>query len=272
MDIDKLLPQGMEMLITYAPRLFLAVITLFAGFWVIGRVVKILRTALEHRQMDDALQTFLGDFVNVILKVVLLVSVAGMIGIETTSFAVIMGAGGLAIGIALQGSLSNFAGGVMILLFRPFKVGDLIDGQGHFGKVTAINIFVTTLLSPDNKTIIIPNGPLSNGSLINLSRDGKLRVDLVVGISYGSDIRKARTVILEAMQNDPWVLKDPAPSVSVLELGDSSVNLTVRPYAKPADYWPAYFSVLESVKLALDANGIEIPFPQRVIHQAKVPV
>jgi small conductance mechanosensitive channel len=269
MDIEKLITQGTEMFVSYAPQVVLALITLLVGFWIINRVVKLTRTALANRQMDEALQTFLGDLISVVLKVVLLISVAGMVGIETTSFAVVMGAAGLAIGMALQGSLGNFAGGVMIMLFRPFKIGDLIDAQGYFGHVTAINIFVTTLLSPENKTVILPNGPLSNGSVVNLSRVGNLRVDLVVGISYGADIRKAREVILAVMQNDPKVLKDPAPSVNVLELADSSVNLAVRPYATPADYWDVYFGTLEKAKMALDANGIEIPFPQRVIHQAK---
>lgn len=268
MDIQALLTKGTDMLIDYAPRVILALITLFIGFWIIKRIVRLTRNALAHREMDQALQTFLGDLINVLLKVVLFISVAGIVGIETTSFAVIMGAAGLAIGLALQGSLGNFAGGVMILLFRPFKIGDLIDAQGYFGHVTAINIFVTTLLTPENKTVIIPNGPLSNGSVVNLSRVGNLRVDLVVGISYGADIRKARQVILEAMKNDPNILQDPAPSVNVLELGDSSVNLAVRPYATPANYWSVYFGTLENVKIALDANGIEIPFPQRVIHQA----
>lgn len=272
MDIETLLSKGTEMVLGYAPRVLLALLTLIVGFWLIARVVRVTRAGLAHRQMDDALQTFLGDLISVVLKVVLLISVAGMVGIETTSFAVIMGAAGLAIGMALQGSLSNFAGGVMILLFRPFKIGDLIDAQGHFGEVTAINIFVTTLLNPQNRTVILPNGPLSNGSLVNFSREGNLRVDLTVGISYGSDLRKAKAVILEAMKNDPKVLQHPAPSVNVEALGESSVNLAVRPYATPADYWDVYFGTLENVKLALDANGIEIPFPQRVVFHKNVPV
>lgn len=255
------------MVMEYAPKVVLALATLLIGLWIIKRVVKMMRKALKSREMDEALQSFLGDLISVVLKVVLFISVAGMVGIETTSFAVIMGAAGLAIGMALQGSLANFAGGVMIMLFRPFKIGDLIEGEGHFGSVTAINIFVTTVLTPENKTVIIPNGPLSNNSLINFSREGNLRVDLVVGISYDADIRRAREVIMQAMESDPRVLKDPAPSVNVLELADSSVNLAVRPHATPAEYWDVYFGTLENVKIALDGAGIEIPFPQRVVHQ-----
>ena len=205
---------------------------------------------------------------SILLKVAVLLAAAEAVGIPTASLAVIFGAAGLAIGLALQGSLSNFAGGVMILLFKPFKTGDLITAQGHTGNVKAINIFVTTLITPDNKTVIIPNGPLSNGDITNFTTDGKIRVDLVVGIGYGEDIKKAREVLLQMMNHHPLVLETPAPSVNVLELADSSVNLAVRPFCKPADYWDVYFGVTEGAKEVLDANSIEIPFPQRVIHNA----
>ena len=169
--------------------------------------------------------------------------------------------------MALQGSLGNFAGGVLILLFKPFKVGDLIEGQGHIGHVKSISIFVTKLLTPDNKIAIIPNGPLSNGDVLNYSEEGKLRVDLVCGISYDANIKQAKEVAMKVMQEDPKVLKDPAPSVNVLELADSSVNLAIRPYATPADYWDVYFGIQEKVKVALDEAGVEIPFPQMVVHR-----
>jgi small conductance mechanosensitive channel len=206
--------------------------------------------------------------VSVLLKVAVLLAAAETAGFNTTSLVVIFGAAGLAVGLALQGSLANFAGGVMILLFKPFKVGDLITAQGHTGNVKEINIFVTTLLTPDNKTVIIPNGPLSNGDITNFTTDGKIRVDLVIGIGYGEDIKQARETLLTAMRNTPKVLASPEPSVNVLELADNSVNLAVRPWADPADYWDVYFGVTEACKEALDNAGIDIPYPQRVIHNA----
>ncbi|MEM9687364.1 MAG: mechanosensitive ion channel domain-containing protein, partial [Bacteroidota bacterium] len=187
-------------------------------------------------------------------------------GVKTASFAVIIGAAGLAIGLALQGSLSNFAGGVLIMVFRPFKIGDLVEAQGELGNVKEIQIFTTTLVTPDNKTAIIPNGALSNGNIVNYSAEGKIRVDLIVGISYGSDIKKAREVLMTVMEEDDKVLADPAPGVFVAELADSAVNLAVRPYTTVEDYWDVYFGILEKCKMALDAAQIEIPFPQRDVH------
>ena len=221
---------------------------------------------MAARDVDISLQKFLKDLLGILMKVALLIAVAGQLGIATTSFVAILGAAGLAVGLALQGSLANFAGGVLIMLFKPIKVGDLIEAQGYTGVVDAINIFVTTLNTPDNKRVFIPNGPLSNGSITNYSTIGKLRVDLVIGISYDADIKKAKSVIMEVMKNNPQVLQDPAPSVNVLELADSSVNLAVRPFATTADYWDVYFGVQEDAKIALDQAGIEIPFPQQVVH------
>ena len=250
-------------------NILLAIVTLVVGLWIIGWIVRITKKGMEARNMDVTLKTFLGDLISVLLKAVLFISVAGILGIQTTSFVAILGAAGLAVGLALQGSLGNFAGGVLILIFKPFKVGDLIESQGYIGHVTALNIFVTTLKTPDNKTVILPNGPLSNGSITNYSTLDVLRVDLIVGIGYGENIQTARDVIMEVMLNDPKVLKDPAPSVSVNDLGDSSVNLAVRPYSTVVDYWDVYFGTLEKAKNALDKAGIEIPFPQRVVHEAK---
>ncbi len=250
----------------WIPNLLLALVTIIIGFNIANRLVKGISKALDLRQMDPALKTFLTSLVSVLFKALVIIAAAGMIGIETTSFVAILGAAGLAVGLALQGSLANFAGGVMILLFKPFKIGDLIEAQGHIGHVRTINIFVTSLETPDSKTVIIPNGPLSNGDVTNYSTLGKLRVDLVAGISYDADIRQAREVIMRVMENDEQVLQEPAPSVSVLELADSSVNLAIRPYATPADYWDVYFGITEKVKIALDEANIEIPFPQQVVH------
>jgi len=189
-----------------------------------------------------------------------------MVGIQTTSFVAILGAAGLAVGLALQGTLGNFAGGVLILLFKPYKVGQLIEAQGHIGWVHEIQIFVTILTTPENKTVIIPNGAISNGNITNYSTLGKIRIDMVFGISYGSDIKKAKTVLENVMKEHPKALKDPAPFVGVLALGDSAVNLAVRPYSAPEDYWDVYFDVYEKGKIALDEASISIPFPQMDVH------
>ena len=256
-----------ESLVEYGGMALKFILILIIGLWLIGWITRLVRKGLQRSQMDETVAKFLADLVNVILKALLFITVLGIFGVNTTSFAAILAAAGLAIGMALQGSLANFAGGVLILLFKPFKVGDLIEAQGHIGHVQSISIFVTKLLTPDNKIAIIPNGPLSNGDVLNYSEEGKLRVDLVAGISYNADIKKAKEVIMNVMQNDPKVMKDPAPSVNVLELADSAVNLAIRPYATPADYWDVYFGIQENVKIALDEAGIEIPFPQVVMHQ-----
>jgi len=254
------------MLMEYGLKMILALIVLFVGLKVINGFVKLLSKGFEKKGVDDTLRPFILNMVTVIFKVMLFVSVASMIGIETTSFVAIIGAAGLAIGLALQGTLANFAGGVLILLFKPYKVGDLIDTQGHFGHVLEIQIFITKINTPDGKVAIIPNGAISNGSLVNLSLRNQLRVDLTIGISYDSDIKKAKDLLIEIMASNPKVLKDPAPIVAVSELADSSVNLAVRPWATPEDYWDVYFETLEKGKIALDDAGITIPFPQRDVH------
>jgi len=196
----------------------------------------------------------------------LFISIASMVGIATTSFIAVIGAAGLAIGLALQGTLANFAGGAMILIFKPYKVGELIQAQGHLGVVKEIQIFVTTMLSPESKTIIIPNGAMSNGDVVNFTREGRIRVDLTIGISYDSDIKLARQKLMEVMGSNELVLKDPAPMVAVADLADSSVNLAVRPWCDPAVYWDVYFGTLEAGKAAIEKAGITIPFPQRDVH------
>lgn len=199
----------------------------------------------------------------------LIISVIQMIGVETTSFIAVLGAAGLAIGLAFQGTLANFAGGALLLVFKPYKVGDLIEAQGQLGVVKEIQIFTTILLSPQNKTIILPNGAVSNGDITNYTTEGKIRVDLTVGISYNSDIKKAKNILMDVMKSDENVLSDPAPFVGVSELADSSINLAVRPWSKPEHYWNVYFDTLENCKNALDKGGISIPFPQMDVHLSK---
>jgi small conductance mechanosensitive channel len=221
---------------------------------------------MEKTKADKTLIPFITNLLSWGLKVLLFISAASMVGIATTSFIAVLGAAGLAIGLALQGSLANFAGGVLILIFKPYNVGDLIESQGHLGVVKEVQIFNTILLTPDNKRVIIPNGAVSNGSIVNYSAEGLLRVDLVIGIAYESDIPKAKEVLHKAMADHKLVLKDPGSTVAVSALADSSVNLVVRPWCKAADYWQVYFDITEAAKVGLEASGISIPFPQRDVH------
>ena len=268
-DLSKYYDQAISLAIEYSPKFLMALITLFIGFWLIKRVVKALEAGMGLKQIDKPLIHFLGNIVNIGLKGLLILSVASMIGIETTSFIAAFGAAGLAIGLALQGSLANFAGGVLILFFKPYRIGDLIEAQGHLGVVKEIQIFNTIIVSPDNKRIIIPNGAMSNGSIKNISAEGQLRVDLVVGVSYDADIKEAKTVLENILKADDRVLADPGFTVAVSELADSSVNFVVRPFVKVEHYWDVYFDVTEKAKLALDAANISIPFPQRDVHVFK---
>ena len=215
--------------------------------------------------LDETLQKFLGNLVNWALKILLIITVMSKLGVETTSFAAIIASAGLAIGLALQGSLGNFAGGVLIMIFKPFKIGDLIEAQGEIGVVKEIEIFTTKLIGLSNKVIIIPNGSLSNGNIINYSQQGTRRVDLTIGVSYEADIKQTKEVLLNILTSHPKVLKDPAPNVTVSELADSSVNFAVRPWSKTEHYWDVYFEVTEAVKLELDKAGIDIPYPHQVI-------
>ena len=265
-QLEQYTQRAIELTMEYAPKLILALVVLVIGLWIINRIIDILGNLLDRRHIDKSLQPFLKSLLGIGLKVMLLISVASMIGIETTSFVAVIGAAGLAVGLALQGTLANFAGGVLILIFKPFKVGDLIEAQGHLGTVEEIQIFVTIISTPESKTVIIPNGAISNGNITNYTTKGIIRVDLVMGISYESNIKQAREVLVKVMQEHPKVMKDPAPFVGVVELADSSVNLAVRPHCSPSDYWEVYFDIYEAGKEALDAANITIPFPQVDVH------
>ncbi len=263
------LDQLWDTLIAYVPKLFLAILTLIIGLWVIKRIKKCIEKLIEKRDMDDALRSFITGILSVLLKIMLFISVIGMIGVEMTSFIAILGAAGLAVGMALSGSLQNFAGGVMIMIFKPFKTGDLLEAQGYLGVVKEIQIFNTILLSLDNKTIIIPNGGLSTGSMVNFSTQDIRRVDMSFGIGYSDDIDQAKAVLTQLIENHPKVLKDPAYFIAVSELADSSVNFVVRAWTKSADYWDLFFYMQETVKKEFDKNKIGIPFPQRDVHVYK---
>jgi small conductance mechanosensitive channel len=252
------------MIMEYGSRVLLAVITLGIGWWLINKVTQKLGGLLALRNADLALQGFISSLANVILKVLLIVSVASMIGVETTSFVAAIGAAGLAIGLALQGSLANFAGGVLILLFRPFRIGDWIEAQGVAGTVDSIQIFHTVLRTGDNKTIIVPNGNLSNGIITNTNRQPTRKVVFDVGVDYEADLQKARAVLLE-LAKDERVLTDPAPQAVITTLGDSSITVSLRVWVKTADYWDVMFMFNEQSRDRLKKAGIDIPFPQRVI-------
>lgn len=266
-EVDNLVKASqawIPMIMEYGSRVLLAILTLAIGWWLINKVAQKLGGLLALRNADLALQGFISSLANIILKVLLIVSVASMIGVETTSFVAAIGAAGLAIGLALQGSLANFAGGVLILLFRPFRIGDWIEAQGVAGTVDSIQIFHTVLRTGDNKTIIVPNGNLSNGIITNTNRQPTRKVVFDVGVDYEADLQKARHVLLDLAQ-DERVLTDPAPQAVISTLGDSSITVSLRVWVKTADYWDVLFMFNEQSRDRLKTAGIDIPFPQRVI-------
>lgn len=255
----------MNMAIDYAPKVVGAILAYVIGTWVINLMGKGIGKIMSARHLDPTLQAFLLSLFKAILLILLIISVIGMLGVNTTSFAALIAGAGLAIGTAMNGSLGNLAGGVMLMFFRPFKKGDLVEAQGMIGDVKEIGMFNTTLVSPDKKTVIIPNGPLSTGVIINYTTHGFLRVDLAMAIAPNMDIEKARRTAIEAMLSLEKVLKDPMPEVSVLKVGDGMTTLAIRPYCEQADYWTVYFGTQEQVKNAWDEAGIEAPIPHRVI-------
>src|SRR5471030_1345899 len=266
-EVDNLVKASqawIPMIMEYGSRVLLAVITLAIGWWLINKVTQKLGGLLALRNADLALQGFISSLANIILKVLLIVSVASMIGVETTSFVAAIGAAGLAIGLALQGSLANFAGGVLILLFRPFRIGDWIEAQGTAGTVDSIQIFHTILRTGDNKTVIVPNGVLSNGIITNTNRQPTRKVVFDVGVDYEADLQKAREVLLE-LAKDERIMADPAPAAVVSTLGDSSITISLRVWTKTSDYWDVVFIFNELARDRLKGAGIDIPFPQRVI-------
>lgn len=266
-EFDHLLQESqawLPMIMHYASQLLLAVVTLLIGWWLINRLTSKISGLLAARKADPALHGFIGSLANIVLKVLLLVSVASMVGVETTSFIAAIGAAGLAIGLALQGSLANFAGGVLILLFRPFRIGDWIEAQGVMGTVDGIQIFHTVLRTGDNKTVIVPNGNLSNGIITNYNRQPTRKVVFDVGVDYEADLQKTREVLL-GLADDPRVLKDPAPVAVVTTLGDSAITVSLRIWVETPNYWDVMFMLNEQARDRLSAQGIGIPFPQRVV-------
>lgn len=269
MDLEKILSLLLEKAVEYGPKIIGAILVFIIGSWMIKIIVRNFNKFLDGRKIDQSLKPFLKSLFGILLRVMLIISVLGMIGVQMTSFIAILGAAGLAVGMALSGTLQNFAGGVMILLFKPFKVGDFIDAQGYMGSVKEIQIFNTILTSPDNKTIIIPNGGLSNSSMTNFSTEPLRRVDWTFGIGYGDNVKTAKQVITKLAEEDSRILKDPALFIGLAELGDSSVNFAVRAWVKAEDYWGVFFDMNEKVYEVFDKEGLNIPYPQMDIHLHK---
>lgn len=269
MSKDELIDEGLNFVINYGPKLIGAVVVLIIGNIVIKGLTKGVVKGIKKSKLDNSLIPFLRGIVNISLKAMLVISVLGMLGIQMTSFIAILGAAGLAIGMALSGTLQNFAGGIMILIFKPFKTGDFIDGQGHMGTVKEIQIFNTILVTPDNKTIIVPNGALSTSSMTNFSAQQTRRVDWTFGIAYGDDVTKTKEVLKRLCDEDVRILKDPEAFIAVSALADSSVNFVVRAWVNASDYWGVFFDMNEKVYNEFTKEGLNIPFPQMDVHLHK---
>ncbi|GJQ06671.1 mechanosensitive ion channel protein [Capnocytophaga cynodegmi] len=265
-DFEKLLKGWITELINFVPALVGAIVAFIAGRYIIRFLLNLTKKIMVRREVDVTLQTFLLQLIKWTLHIALFLIIIQIIGVPATQFFAILASAGVAIGLALQGSLSNFAGGIMILIFKPFKVGDNIEAKGERGTVKRIGLVSTTLNKFNNEEVIIPNGPLFGDSIINYTREDKRRVKVLVGIGYSSDLQKAKEILLDIAKSDKRAFEEPAPSVFVEELADSSVNISIRFWCNNDDYWDCYFSAIESVKTRFDAEGIEIPFPQRVLN------
>ncbi len=258
------------MLIPWAIKIGVALVIFIVGRWIAKWLTGVLRKVMAKSNMDEMLIQFLGNIAYTVLLLAVVMATLDHLGIQTTSLLAVFGAAGLAIGLALKDSLGNFSSGVMIILFRPFKVGDFIEAGGVTGVVEQVRMFATIMCSGDNRELIVPNSQIYGGTIVNYSAKETRRIDLVFGIGYGDDIAKAKQIIDNIMQQDARILADPAPSIALGELADSSVNFNVRPWVKSGDYWPVRADLLEKVKLAFDANGISIPYPQQELYMHQI--
>ncbi len=268
-DLGSLTQMANEFIVSYGLKLIGAILTLIIGFWIVSRITRAIRNLMARRELDPSLTGFLSTLISILLKVLIIISVMGMVGIQMTSFIAILGAAGLAIGLALSGTLQNFAGGVLILIIKPFRVGDFIEAQGFMGTVEDIQIFNTILVTPSNQVITIPNGGLSTGAVTNYSTKKTRRAQWIFGIAYGDKYPHAKKVLLRLLEEDPRVLKEPAPFIALSELNDSSVDITVRAWAYSSDFWGLFFDMNEKVYEAFEKEGINIPFPQMDVHLHK---
>ena len=255
-----------ELLSSFGISLFIALSILIIGRQVVKILIKVISTALERSNTEDTVRIFVTNLLNTLLMIVVFIAAINQLGIQTTSIIAVLGAAGLAIGLALQGSLSNFAAGILIVIYRPYKVGDYIQADNHLGTVDDIQIFSTVLKTPDNKLVIVPNGSIMNGSIVNFSNQDKRRVDIVASCSYEDDIDKVKSVLADILSRDDRILNEPKPRIAVSELADSSVNFIVRPWVKNSDYIDVYYSLLEEIKKRFDQEGIAIPYPQTDVH------
>ncbi|XAW89807.1 small-conductance mechanosensitive channel MscS [Vibrio sp. CDRSL-10 TSBA] len=269
-QVNAWLTNNSELLIQYGVNIISALLILFIGNIIVKVIAGSVSKVLQKKQMDKAVVQFIYGLVRYLLFIIVLIAALGRIGVQTASVVAVIGAAGLAIGLALQGSLSNFAAGVLIVAFRPFKSGDYVEVAGVAGSVDSIHIFQTILKTPDNKMIVLPNSSVIGDSIVNYSRYDTRRVDMLIGVSYKADLKKTKEVMRKVVESDPRVLKDPAVNIAVHALADSSVNLIVRPWVNSADYWPVYWDLTQAIKEALDENGIEIPFPQMDVHLNKL--
>lgn len=269
LDADKMSQMIDTYVIPWGINIVMAIVIYLVGKIIVGILINVFGKVMARSKYDDMLIDFIKAILRAVLMLFVIVASLDQLGVDTTSLVAILGAAGLAIGLSLQGSLQNFAAGVMLLIFRPFKAGDFIDAGGATGVVKSISIFTTIMTTPDNKEIIVPNGAIYGGNITNFSAKETRRVDMVVGIGYDSDLKKAKDILNEMIAADDRILKDPAPTVAVAELADSSVNFVVRPWVASADFWAVKFDFTEEVKLRFDAEGISIPFPQMDVHVHK---
>ncbi|MEK6161426.1 small-conductance mechanosensitive channel MscS [Vibrio cholerae] len=269
-QVNTWLTNNSDLLIQYGVNVISAILILFIGNLVVKGVAGSVANVLKKKEMDKAVVDFIHGLVRYTLFIIVLIAALSRIGVQTASVVAVIGAAGLAVGLALQGSLSNFAAGVLIVAFRPFKSGDYVEIGGVAYSVDSIQIFQTVLKSPDNKMVVVPNSAVIGGAITNYSRHETRRVDMVIGVSYKSDLQKTKRVLRETLEKDPRILKDPDMTIGVLTLADSSINFVVRPWCKTSDYWAVYFDSMQAIKEALDANGIEIPFPQMDVHLNKI--
>ncbi|MEO9531558.1 MAG: mechanosensitive ion channel domain-containing protein [Crocinitomicaceae bacterium] len=264
-DLDWFIGKGID----WGTSLVIAIIVLIVGMFIAKRLTKVVKRLLTKKDFDESLQKFLISLVSISLRILVVLTALGQLGVEMTSFVALIGAAGLAIGMAFSGTLGNFAGGIMILIFRPYKVGDYVNAQGEEGIIHEIQIFNTIILTLDNKTVIVPNGAMANGNITNFTMQDLRRVDFVVGIGYGDDYLKAKKVLERFIAEDEKILKDPAPFIGLGELGDSSVNITLRVWGKTPDYWDIFFKMNEKIYTEFDKEGLNIPFPQMDVHLHK---
>ncbi|MCG9552354.1 small-conductance mechanosensitive channel MscS [Vibrio sp. Isolate31] len=267
---EQWLMSNSELFIQYGVNIISALLIFLIGNFVIKAIANSVSKVLQKKKMDQAVVEFIHALVRYLLFVIVLIAALGRLGVQTASVVAVIGAAGLAIGLALQGSLSNFAAGVLIVAFRPFKSGDYVEIGGVAGSVDSIQIFQTVLTTPDNKMVVVPNGSVIGSPITNYSRHATRRIDLMIGVSYGADLQKTKKLLTKICESDERVLKEPSVQVGVHTLADSSVNFVVRPWVSTADYWSVYFDLMQAIKEGLDKEGIEIPFPQMDVHMNKV--